>query len=268
MAKDTRILLQGLKEYFASLETHINQLNSEYQQLENSWLKFNSVAQGDYADQFRGGWLKTQANFRDYINQSLKIKVMLEERINFLEQFNQNNQDISVQSLSSSHIINNQGVMFSGAGGNWAVIGENFDPNVVKQNNSLCCVSACGEMLLKSQGITNINQTKIEELCGSPTFPELLADALNNLAFSTKGKWWGNCVSSDSFDALISTGSWGAVLWETSAKIGHMVVVAGIEKNQVIILDPWQGTRYKMKKSDFLDHWNGQSIYWIKNNGN
>ncbi len=85
MAVDTRVLLAGLKDYQSSLERHLVSLNSEYQQLENRWMAFNREAEGDYADQFRGGWLKTQAQFRDYINQSQNIKAMLEERIEFLE---------------------------------------------------------------------------------------------------------------------------------------------------------------------------------------
>ncbi|EDX77422.1 hypothetical protein MC7420_559 [Coleofasciculus chthonoplastes PCC 7420] len=88
MATDTRILLAGLQDYRKSLEKHLTQLRSEYQQLENKWRAFNAVAEGDYADQFRGGWLRTEAQFKDYINQSEKIKVLLEERISGLIDLN------------------------------------------------------------------------------------------------------------------------------------------------------------------------------------
>jgi len=85
---DTRILLAGLKEYQKSLERHLGQLTSEYNQLENRWRAFSSVAEGDYADQFRSGWMRTDARFKDYINQSEKIKVLLSERISDLEDVN------------------------------------------------------------------------------------------------------------------------------------------------------------------------------------
>ena len=84
-ATDTIVLLKGLKEYYNSLEKHLQQLRSKYQQLEVSWRGFNTVAKGDYADQFRSGWLRTEARFRDYIQQSEQIKVLLKECIQTLD---------------------------------------------------------------------------------------------------------------------------------------------------------------------------------------
>jgi inactivated superfamily I helicase len=88
LATDTKQLLQGLQEYYRSLERHLEELRSEYQQLENNWQAFNSVAEGNYADQFRGGWLRTHAQFQEYIKQSEKIKLLLGERIESLSQLN------------------------------------------------------------------------------------------------------------------------------------------------------------------------------------
>ncbi len=85
---DSKQLLQGLREYHRSLERHLGELRSEYQQLENYWQAFNSVAEGNYADQFRSGWLHTQGQFQEYINQSEKIKLLLGERIESLSQLN------------------------------------------------------------------------------------------------------------------------------------------------------------------------------------
>jgi hypothetical protein len=87
-ATDTRRLLAGLQEYRKSLEKHIAQLTSEYNQLENRWRAFNAVSEGDYATQFRSGWLQTDARFKGYINQSQKIKALLNERIVALEELN------------------------------------------------------------------------------------------------------------------------------------------------------------------------------------
>jgi hypothetical protein len=85
---DSRVLLAGLIEYRNSLERHLGQLTSEYHQLEGRWRTFNSVSEGDYADQFRAGWRQTEARFKDYINQSQKIKAFLNERISALEALN------------------------------------------------------------------------------------------------------------------------------------------------------------------------------------
>lgn len=88
MTVDSRVLLRGLQAYNASLEQHIASLRSDYQQLENQWRAFNAVAEGNYADQFRNGWMRTQAQFQEYINQSEKIKAKLTQRIEDLSQFN------------------------------------------------------------------------------------------------------------------------------------------------------------------------------------
>ena len=87
-ATDSRLLLRGLIDYRNSLEKHIDQLTAEYQQLEGRWRAFNAVSEGDYADQFRAGWGRTEAQFRAYIDQSQKIRVLINERINDLEDLN------------------------------------------------------------------------------------------------------------------------------------------------------------------------------------
>ncbi|MCL1465533.1 cysteine peptidase family C39 domain-containing protein [Argonema galeatum] len=152
----------------------------------------------------------------------------------------------------------------SGAGGNWRVIDEVTDPAIVQQQSIRSCGSACGEMLLQSRGINNISQADIEKLATAPTWPELLADALNQLNPDNQGKWLGNFVSASSFDALNATGSWIGVLWGAGARIGHTVVVDGIYNDTVLIRDPWDGTKYRMRKGDFLEYWNGQAVYWIE----
>lgn len=85
---NSRLLLAGLLNYRDSLGKHIDQLTSEYQQLEERWRAFNSVSEGDYADQFRAGWMQTEARFKTYINQSQKIKALLNERVSALEDLN------------------------------------------------------------------------------------------------------------------------------------------------------------------------------------
>jgi len=85
---DSRILLAGLEEYRRVLEKHLSQLTAEYQQLDNSWQKFSAVSEGDYADQFRGGWLRTTQRFQEYIQQTQRIITVLDERIEQLQRVN------------------------------------------------------------------------------------------------------------------------------------------------------------------------------------
>lgn len=44
-----------------------------------------------------------------------------------------------------------------------------------------------------------------------------------------------------------------------------MVLVDGLdETGYVLIRDPWDGTKYKMTREDFLKYWNTQAVYWRK----
>lgn len=67
----------------------------------------------------------------------------------------------------------------SGAGGNWRVIDEIADPNVVQQKDKLSCGIACGEMLLRERQIYSVNQSIIAAETGVPVSIEALALALN-----------------------------------------------------------------------------------------
>jgi hypothetical protein len=86
---DTRVLLSGLIKYRESLEKHLNRLGSEYIQLENCWRYFKAVSEGDYIEQFQAGWAKTEENFKSYIDQAQKVKILLNERIDDLTQLNE-----------------------------------------------------------------------------------------------------------------------------------------------------------------------------------
>jgi hypothetical protein len=85
---DSRVLLAGLKEYRLSLERHLIQLRDDYNNLERFWLAFSAVYEGDAADQFRAGWLRTAERFNEYLEQTQKIHEILEERIEYLELVN------------------------------------------------------------------------------------------------------------------------------------------------------------------------------------
>ncbi|PXW43874.1 filamentous hemagglutinin [Erwinia sp. AG740] len=143
----------------------------------------------------------------------------------------------------------------AGAGGNWNVLDEIADPNVVKQSTPTGCGGACGEMLLKDRNIF-VDQTQIGTGLKSP---EQLARDLTKNAGSS---WSGGFVGVEAYDALNKTGSWSAMMWDQGSKIGHWVVVKGTDsKGNVSIYDPWKGTSYKMTDKEFKGTWNGNAVF-------
>lgn len=156
---------------------------------------------------------------------------------------------------------------WAGAGGNWPAIDEVFDPKVIQQQNNLSCGAACGQMLLRDCGI-DVVQADIIAFSGVPITASRLADAMNYFDPKLPLKWVGGplaisgATEAEVFDALITTGSWIAMLWETGSKIGHMVIVDAFDRQDyALIRDPWQGTRYKLKKEDFLNYWSDYGVY-------
>lgn len=101
----------------------------------------------------------------------------------------------------------------AGAGGNWPVIDEILDPEVVHQQNDLSCGSACGEMLLKKRGINNINQAMIANEIGVPVTCQDLAIVLNKFSPEALQRWRGGpliipgATETELFDVLNTTGS-------------------------------------------------------------
>lgn len=85
---DSRRLLTGLTDYRKVLGRHLSGLRDEFAHLDSSWRRFNSVSEGDYADQFRGGWSRTAQRFQEYIEETEKIAALLDERIEYLRQLN------------------------------------------------------------------------------------------------------------------------------------------------------------------------------------
>jgi uncharacterized protein YukE len=85
---DTRVLLAGLREYHASLTRHVTELRAEFDVLQTRWQAFSAVYEGDAADQFRAGWIRTVSRFQEYITRTQRIAAILEERIERLEEAN------------------------------------------------------------------------------------------------------------------------------------------------------------------------------------
>ena len=145
-------------------------------------------------------------------------------------------------------------VLEGGAGGNWTVFDEVLDSNVIKQLTLTGCGAACGEMLLRDRYIfvtQNVIGTELTSMTS-------LANKLNKFDVG----WEGNAVNESSLYALSNTGSWGAMMWDSGSKVGHWVLVKGVDDaGNVIIYDPYQGSRYLMTEQEFKEVWNGHSVY-------
>ncbi|OKH30604.1 hypothetical protein NIES2119_30640 [[Phormidium ambiguum] IAM M-71] len=158
----------------------------------------------------------------------------------------------------------------SGAGGNWQVIDEVDDPTVIKQQDRICCGPACAEMLLREQGVNNIGQEEIATIRGTPVTVPDLTETLNELDPSDLRRWVGGyfliseASSAEVLEVLMTTGAWIAELREHGVRVrlAHLVVVDGFDGiGRILIRDPWDGTKYKMDKEEFLQYWTGQGIY-------
>lgn len=151
-----------------------------------------------------------------------------------------------------------------GVGGNWNVLDEVVDTNVVRQSTPTGCGGACGEMLLKDRGVF-VSQVELGTELKSA---EKLVRDLNK----HDNNWNGGFVGAENFDALNKTGSWSAMMWDSGSKVGHWVVVTGVDNTgNVLIHDPWKGASYKMTTKEFNGVWNEIAVFkqlWCKDNKN
>lgn len=123
----------------------------------------------------------------------------------------------------------------------------------VTQSTPTACGAACGVMLLRDRGVLASQIDLGAEL----TSMNSLANKLN----SFDSGWVGNAVDSSSFNALNKTGSWSAMMWDSGNKVGHWVVVNGVDDaGRVIIKDPFNGAQYEMEVAKFKEVWNGHSV--------
>lgn len=153
----------------------------------------------------------------------------------------------------------------AGAGGSWPRIDERVDPSVIRQECEECCGAACGQMLLNDLGIS-VEQRDIVDLIGVPMDAVGLATVMNRLDPVISRRWKGGggfkipgATPRELIETLINTGSWVAVL---RAKMGHMVIVDGIDtRDRLWIRDPWEGTRYHLKFSEFINYWKLEGVF-------
>jgi uncharacterized protein YukE len=95
MPVDTRLLLSNLYSYRDALVRHIDALSNDFSEMERQWAGFTAVYQGEAADQFRSHWERTTQRFREYVDRTGRIQRVLQERIEYLEEYNRQSQDLA-----------------------------------------------------------------------------------------------------------------------------------------------------------------------------
>jgi RHS repeat-associated protein len=178
---------------------------------------------------------------------------------------------------------------------NGKIIGEKSNRLVVKQSTSTMCGSACGEMLLRQQGVTNVSQEEIYKSATTGwymedgtnyaqyTDPNSIARALNNFTPPETGRWVGGAPADLPLERFLNLlnkperiknhGSWAATIGQRGE---HFVFVKGFDKKgNVKIYDPWgigdesknfnplekNGSSYSVTVDDFLTVWDGRAVF-------
>ncbi len=131
------------------------------------------------------------------------------------------------------------------------MINERFSDDVVRQSHDLSCTSAVGEML--SGGILRENEILNE--IGELAF-------INRLANILGPNWTSEKRTFKSLGEISENGPWGATLIQRNGSLPHSVVIDGINQlGQLMVRDPWEGTRYEMLVTDFMDIWTRHAVY-------
>ena len=115
--------------------------------------------------------------------------------------------------------------------------------------------------------LLTLSKPKNENLTGAPTSAEEIANALNELTPATSHRWQAGFIDTSTplaaFNLLLNTEqSWMGQRSEFGNRVGHMVVVDGLDRTGLVLIrDPWEGTRYKMNIDEFLQVWNQIAVF-------
>lgn len=155
--------------------------------------------------------------------------------------------------------------MKAGAYGNWRKINERVDLSIVRQvsEKGVSCVSAVGEMLLKSRNIS-ATQAEILDIIGEPAGIAALGKCLNRFDVSDSNQSW-HADYSNEFDInfLISKKNFAVILKEFGGQ-AHAVFIRKFN-GRFIINDTFDQSSYEMTVEDFDKVWTGAYIYYGKN---
>jgi hypothetical protein len=165
----------------------------------------------------------------------------------------------------------------AGAGGNWEILDELPDPNVVRQASGDSCLAACAEMLLRDMG-RSLDQSIIFR--ESQVFPGeygrdvvWVTRVLNQLAPISGRRWIGGFCEIPGADsdllvrAMSPSCPWIAEFRQPYASMGHAVIVDSVKREILDIRDPWVNpsnnlaSRYRMSMAGFVEVWTLRAIY-------
>lgn len=85
---------------------------------------------------------------------------------------------------------------------------------------------------------------------------------INRLANILGPNWTSEKRTFKSLGEISENGPWGATLIQRNGSLPHSVVIDGINQlGQLMVRDPWEGTRYEMLVTDFMDIWTRHAVY-------
>jgi len=156
----------------------------------------------------------------------------------------------------------------AGAGGAWDTIDEHPSPAVVRQIHRLSCVSACGEMLTKGEVAQQLLIDELRLYWPESMRVEEMPAALEWLGTELRAchspRWRDGTIAEGLFKQLLGKGPFAAELLEPGARLGHAVIVDGMDEfGNLVILDPWgRGTKYGMTFEEFNFYWTTNVCFW------
>lgn len=165
-------------------------------------------------------------------------------------------QDNSVRELES---------MKAGAFGSWMKLNERKDFTITKQKSEkgVGCVSAVGEMLLKSRKI-NVTQKQVLDIIGEPAGVARLERCLRGFDDSETDKKWQSGYRTNFDIEFLKNKENFAVFLKEFGEPAHALLVRKIADGRVIINDTYDQSYYEMTEDGFLEVWTGAYIFYGK----
>ncbi len=93
-AENLKYLAAALEDYQAALTRQTGLLRSELPPLQSSWRALSEVYEGEAAEQFRAGWLRTERLFEDYLGAIERLRPLLGQRLDALREANRTHPDL------------------------------------------------------------------------------------------------------------------------------------------------------------------------------
>ena len=148
----------------------------------------------------------------------------------------------------------------------WEVQNERFSEDAIRQKRGRSCTSACGEMITNGKVkedtlIKELLEYHLEEM-RTDDMPASMHDLATELNRLDGPGWRGGLVDDDKLETLLRRGKVIAELKEPTDPIAHAVLVDGMSSSgNLVVRDPWEGTKYEMKVSEFFCYMTGNVCF-------